>query len=171
MQAIHAALPRAAVTNVYGTTEAGPVVFGPHPQGLPLPNASLGYPHPQVALRLVNGHDRNADEGVLEMKCPAMMNGYHNRPDVAAPFTADGFYITGDVFRRDAEGFYYIVGRTDEMFVSGGENIFRPRWRACWNAIPTSCRPRWCRSRTRSRARSRSPSSSASRGIRSTRRR
>ena len=124
MQAIHAALPRAAVTNVYGTTEAGPVVFGPHPQGLPLPNMSLGYPHPQVALRLVSGRDRNADEGVLEMKCPAMMNGYHNRPDVAAPFTADGFYITGDVFRRDAEGFYYIVGRADDMFVSGGENIF-----------------------------------------------
>jgi long-chain acyl-CoA synthetase len=124
MQAIHAALPRAAVTNVYGTTEAGPVVFGPHPQGLPLPNTSLGYPHPQVALRLVNGRDRNADEGVLEIKCPAMMNGYHNRPDVAAPFTADGFYITGDVFRRDTEGFYYIVGRADDMFVSGGENIF-----------------------------------------------
>jgi len=124
MQAIHAALPRAAVTNVYGTTEAGPVVFGPHPQGLPLPNMSLGYPHPQVALRLVNGRDRDADEGVLEMKCPAIMNGYHNRPDVAAPFTADGFYITGDVFRRDAEGFYYIVGRADDMFVSGGENIF-----------------------------------------------
>ena len=55
---------------------------------------------------------------------PAMMNGYHNRPDVAAPFTADGFYVTGDVFRRDAEGFYYIVGRTDDMFVSGGENIY-----------------------------------------------
>jgi long-chain acyl-CoA synthetase len=123
MAAIHAALPRAAVTNVYGTTEGGPVVFGPHPQGLPLPSMSLGYPRPQVELRLVNGQDRDADEGVLEMKCPAMMNGYHNRPDVAA-FTADGFYVTGDVFRRDAEGFYYIVGRADDMFVSGGENIY-----------------------------------------------
>jgi long-chain acyl-CoA synthetase len=98
-------------------------VFGPHPQGLPLPSMSLGYPRPQVELRLVNGQDRDADEGVLEMKCPAMMNGYHNRPDVAA-FTADGFYVTGDVFRRDAEGFYYIVGRADDMFVSGGENIY-----------------------------------------------
>ncbi len=35
MQAIHRALPKAAVTNAYGTTEAGPVVFGPHPKGLP----------------------------------------------------------------------------------------------------------------------------------------
>jgi acyl-CoA synthetase (AMP-forming)/AMP-acid ligase II len=124
MQAIRAALPRASVTNAYGTTEAGPVVFGPHPKGLPQPDMSVGYPHPQVALRLVDGDNLDAEQGLLEMKCPAMMNGYHNRPDVRPPFTADGFYITGDVFRRDAEGFYYFVGRTDDMFVSGGENIY-----------------------------------------------
>ncbi|MEA2990845.1 MAG: long-chain acyl-CoA synthetase [Alphaproteobacteria bacterium] len=124
MEAIHHALPQAAVTNAYGTTEAGPVVFGPHPKGLPQSGMSVGYPHPKVQLRLVDGDDRAADQGVLEMKCPAMMNGYHNRPDVTPPFTADGFYITGDVFRRDADGFHYFVGRTDDMFVSGGENIY-----------------------------------------------
>jgi acyl-CoA synthetase (AMP-forming)/AMP-acid ligase II len=58
------------------------------------------------------------------MKCPALMNGYHNRPKLKPPFTPDGFYITGDVFRRDDDGFYYFVGRTDDMFVSGGENIY-----------------------------------------------
>src|SRR5262245_57588129 len=124
MEAIHQTLPRAAVTNAYGTTEAGPVVFGPHPQGLPQPEMSVGYPHPKVELRLVDGESRSAEQGVLEMKCPAMMNGYHNRPDVRPPFTADGFYITGDVFRRDNSGFHYFVGRTDDMFVSGGENIY-----------------------------------------------
>jgi long-chain acyl-CoA synthetase len=124
MAALHAALPRASVTNAYGTTEAGPVVFGPHPRGLPQPELSVGYPHPKVALRLADGDNRNAVEGVLEMKCPALMLGYHNRPDVAPPLTADGYYITGDVFRRDADGFYYFVGRTDDMFVSGGENIY-----------------------------------------------
>jgi len=136
MAALRAALPQAAVTNAYGTTEAGPVVFGPHPQGLPQPELSVGYPHPQVALRLNDGGDRNADQGVLEMKCPALMNGYHNRPaptppspasgkgQERGPLTADGFYITGDVFRRDADGFHYFVGRTDDMFVCGGENIY-----------------------------------------------
>src|SRR5579863_8602716 len=44
--ALHAALPQAAVTNAYGTTEAGPVVFGPHPRGLPQPELSVGYSHP-----------------------------------------------------------------------------------------------------------------------------
>jgi acyl-CoA synthetase (AMP-forming)/AMP-acid ligase II len=61
---------------------------------------------------------------VLEIKCPALMNGYHNRPDVRPPFTADGFYVTGDVFRRDGDGFHYFVGRGDDMFVSGGENVY-----------------------------------------------
>ena len=124
MESIHRALPKAKATNAYGTTEAGPVVFGPHPNGLPQPDNSVGYPHPLVQLRLVDGGNRDADQGVLEMKCPALMNGYHNRPDVRPPFTADGYYITGDVLRRDENGFHYFVGRTDDMFVSGGENIY-----------------------------------------------
>ena len=124
MEATHRAFPKAAVTNAYGTTEAGPVVFGPHPKGLPQPENSVGYPHPKVQLRLSDGGSRKAVRGVLEMKCPALMLGYHNRPDVPPPFTPDGFYVTGDVFRRDDDGFHYFIGRTDDMFVSGGENIY-----------------------------------------------
>jgi acyl-CoA synthetase (AMP-forming)/AMP-acid ligase II len=124
LHALKEALPRAAVTNAYGTTEAGPVVFGPHPKGLPQPELSVGYPHREVQVRLVDEHGRQSEQGVLEMKCPAVMLGYHNRPDVSSPITPDGFYVTGDVFRRDSDGFHYFVGRTDDMFVSGGENIY-----------------------------------------------
>ena len=124
MAALRAALPQAAVTNAYGTTEAGPVVFGPHPKGLPQPELSVGYPHPQGGAAPGRRRQRDAEQGVLEMKCPALMLGYHNRPDVPPPITPDGYYITGDVFRRDADGFHYFVGRTDDMFVSGGENIY-----------------------------------------------
>lgn len=124
MKAIHDALPKAAVTNAYGTTEGGPVVFGPHPRGLPQPEMSVGYPHPKVQVRLIGENGAPSDPGVLEMKSPAIMNGYHNRQDVPSPITADGFYFTSDVFRRDENGFHFFVGRTDDMFVSGGENIF-----------------------------------------------
>ena len=124
MAALKRALPHAAITNAYGTTEGGPVVFGPHPRGLPQPELSVGYPHPDVETRLVDGANRNADHGELEMKSPAVMNYYHNRPDLPSPITADGFYKTGDVFRRDENGFHFFVGRTDDMFVSGGENIY-----------------------------------------------
>jgi long-chain acyl-CoA synthetase len=124
MDGIRRTLPKTAVTNAYGTTEAGPVVFGPHPQGLSQPEMSLGHPHPEVQVRLIGQHGRRCDLGVLEMKSPAIMNGYHNQPHIVPPITDDGFYITGDVFRRDENGFYFFVGRTDDMFVSGGENIF-----------------------------------------------
>jgi len=123
-EALARALPHAKASNVYGTTEAGPIVFGPHPRGLAQPPDSVGYPHPQVALRLVDGANRDAVQGVLEMKCPALMLGYHNRPELHGAITADGYYVTGDVFRRDDAGFHSFVGRSDDMFVCGGENIY-----------------------------------------------
>lgn len=124
MASLKGAIPRAAITNAYGTTEGGPVVFGPHPKGLRQPELSVGYPHPDVQTRLVDSDGREGDYGELQMKSPAVMNGYHNRPDILTPITADGFYRTGDVFRRDDNGFHFFVGRVDDMFVSGGENIY-----------------------------------------------
>jgi acyl-CoA synthetase (AMP-forming)/AMP-acid ligase II len=124
MSSLRRALPQAAITNAYGTTEGGPIAFGPHPDGLPIPDMSAGFPHPKVQVRLAAGDERNAEQGVLEMKCPAVMLGYHNRPDLPTPITSDGFYVTGDIFRRDENGFHYFVGRSDEMFNCGGENIY-----------------------------------------------
>jgi len=124
MSSLRRALPQAAITNAYGTTEGGPIAFGPHPDGLPIPDMSVGFPHPKVQVRLAAGDERNAEQGVLEMKCPAVMLGYHNRPDLPTPITSDGFYVTGDIFRRDENGFHYFVGRSDEMFNCGGENIY-----------------------------------------------
>lgn len=117
-------LPNAKIINAYGTTEGGPVVFGPHPDGLASPQMAVGYAHPEVELRLRAADGQLAAQGVLELKSRGLMSGYHNRPDLAAPFSADGFYVTGDVFRRDADGFYTFIGRSDDMFVSGGENIY-----------------------------------------------
>lgn len=121
---IHAMFPAARVINAFGTTEGGPVVFGPHPDGLPTPTLSVGYPHPQVSVELLPGPGDSPEQGILALRSPGLMQGYHQRPDLPLPFTADGHYITGDVFRRDAQGFYYFVGRRDDMFVSGGENIY-----------------------------------------------
>ena len=117
--------PHAQINNVFGTTESGPIAFGPHPKGLALPIRSVGCAHPQVQLRLVDGENMAADEGVLHIKCPALMNGYHKLPEATRNvMTRDGYYVTGDVFSRDAQGFYFFVGRADDMFVCGGENIY-----------------------------------------------
>ncbi|CAB3773733.1 class I adenylate-forming enzyme family protein [Paraburkholderia humisilvae] len=124
LEQIAQVFPNAKVTNVYGTTEGGPIVFGPHPDGLEPPPLSVGYPHSEVQVRLLDAPDRGAATGVLAVRSPAVMLGYHNRKDLPVPLTADGFYVTGDVFHRDEQGFYAFVGRADDMFVSGGENIF-----------------------------------------------
>jgi long-chain acyl-CoA synthetase len=122
LAATRQAFPNAVITNGYGTTEAGPIVFAPHPEGLPTPDLALGVAHPRVQLRLA-GDDPH--EGVLEMRCPALMTEYHNLPErTRQALTEDGFYRTGDVFRRDSNGFYTFVGRADDMFVSGGENVY-----------------------------------------------
>lgn len=114
--------PNATITLGFGTTEAGPAVFGLHPEGIPTPPLSLGYPVEGGDVRLVDGP--NADEGVLMMRNPALMFGYHGLPAQTAKALRDGWYYSGDVLRRDKDGFYYFVGRADDMFVCSGENIY-----------------------------------------------
>ena len=114
--------PNAEPLVVYGVTEGGPVPLGPHPEGKPCPPGSIGMPYPGTEAKLVGGSD--PDEGELAVKNPGVFLGYHNLPPETADRLRDGWYYTGDICRRDEEGFYYFVGRNDDMFVCGGENIF-----------------------------------------------
>jgi long-chain acyl-CoA synthetase len=119
---VHRLFPNAEVENGFGTTEAGPAVFGPHPDGLPKPPLSLGYPLSDIGCKLIDGD--SDDHGILALRTPALMHGYLNQPQATASRMLDGWYVTGDVMRRDAEGFYYFVGRSDDMFNCGGENVY-----------------------------------------------
>jgi len=121
---VQALFPDALVTNGYGTTEAV-LEFGPHPEGLPRPKIALGHQHPKVELRLVDpatGDD--SDSGELWVRSPGVMTGYHGLPDVNAERLTDGWYHTGDLMWRDDDGWYFFVGRVDDMFVCAGENIY-----------------------------------------------
>ncbi|MCU0946012.1 MAG: acyl--CoA ligase [Rubritepida sp.] len=122
IEKVRAIFPGAAVTNSYGTTEAGPVVFGPHPAGVPRPALSVGHPVPGGEAELREGP--SPDEGVLYMRNPSLMEGYHNLPAKTAEAVRDGWYRSGDIMRRDADGFFYFLGRADDMFVVGGENVW-----------------------------------------------
>jgi len=116
--------PNASIMNGYGTTESGPVVFGPRDGQTP-PPTSVGWALPNIGVKLMDAAGHETDEGELWHKCPANSPGYLNLPDkTLEAFTADGWYKTGDVFRRDADGAHYFVGRTDDMFNCGGENIY-----------------------------------------------
>jgi len=125
IDAVKKAFPGAAIAYIYGTTEAGPVMFGPHPDGRHQPDLALGWPRPNVEVRLVGPDGRDAEEGMLWIRTPANMTGYLNLPDKTREvLTSDGWYISGDILRRDETGAYYFVGRADDMFVCGGENIY-----------------------------------------------
>jgi len=110
----------ASFDNGYGTTEGGLVSFGPAPEGKTKPPLSIGYAARDVEFFL-EGSD---DEGVLWIKTPMTTKGYIGLPDANAEKFKDGFYNTGDILRRDSDGFYFFVGRADDMFVCAGENIY-----------------------------------------------
>lgn len=127
---VRAMFPNASVQNGWGSTETGPAVFGPHPQGLPRPPLSIGHPLPAVQVRLVAPDTPDPlaapelDEGELYVRNGAIMPGYLNREADNRKKLFDGWYKTGDIMRRDANGFFFFVGRADDMFVCGGENIY-----------------------------------------------
>jgi len=99
------------VTNSYGMTEVVPKLFGKHPT-IETPDLSVGYPVDGVKHKLVNS--------VLHVQSPGVCLGYTNRDLLMH----DGFFVTNDCFTVDSQGFYYYVGRADDMFVSGGNNIY-----------------------------------------------
>jgi long-chain acyl-CoA synthetase len=117
--------PNAQPLVVYGVTEGGPVPLGPHPDGKPRPQGSVGAPYAGTEAKLIGAREYDEEsEGELILRNPGVLLAYHNLPDETAKRIRDGWYHTGDICRRDKEGFYYFVGRTDDMFVCGGENIF-----------------------------------------------
>ena len=122
----------------YGLTECGPNNFA-MPEGWPREKAdSVGKPGMHVDARVVEPEDGNeGDEptspretvgpgtvGELQLRSPHAATGYLDNPDATAETFGDGWVSTGDLARVDADGYYYIEGRTKHMFVSGGENVY-----------------------------------------------
>ena len=80
-----------------------------------MPKLSIGYPLSDTEVKLVGGS--SSDEGILYVRNLGIMAGYHRAPAQTAARLSDGWFNTGDVLRRDADGFYYFVGRDDDMIV------------------------------------------------------
>ncbi len=115
--------PNAEIHLNYGTTEGGPNVTGwYHPDGIPRPPGSVGWPLPDTELKFIGGP--HAREGELWTRNPGVAAGYHKLPEKTAEKFVDGWYATGDVMRLDDDGWLYFVGRTDDMFVVSGENVY-----------------------------------------------
>ena len=109
----------------YGLTEGGPVPIAAPADGSAMPLGSCGKVVPEGDVKLVGADGReDPSYGELWVKNPGVTPGYHKRPDVNADKIVDGWLKTGDLFRKDADGFFFFMGRTDDMFNCGGENIY-----------------------------------------------
>ncbi len=108
----------------YGLTEGGPVMLGPPLDGRPVPRGSCGAAWPEGEIKLVRDGVEDPRYGELWVRNPGVTTGYHNLPEVNADRIRDGWLATGDLFFRDDDGFFHFRGRTDDMFNSGGENIY-----------------------------------------------
>ena len=111
----------------YGLTEAGPNTFWLPTSEVRRKAGSVGFPlfHIDVQLRDREGRECGPDEvGELLIRGPHVCAGYWNRPEETVRTIREGWLHTGDLARRDAEGYYYIVGRLKDVIISGGENIY-----------------------------------------------
>jgi acyl-CoA synthetase (AMP-forming)/AMP-acid ligase II len=112
----------------YSCTEAGIGLGTAFDDPLEDAIVSVGRPHASVDVALVDDDGKPVPEGEVGEVClrsPAVMSGYWRDPDAtAAAFTADGFVRTGDLGWRDDQGRLRLVGRSKEMYVRGGYNVY-----------------------------------------------
>ncbi|MGW6392922.1 long-chain-fatty-acid--CoA ligase [Streptomyces sp. NPDC055103] len=114
------------VVEGYGLSETSPVVTfgaldGPRKPG------SIGTPIDGVHVRLVDDEGKDVprgDVGEIAVQGPNVMAGYWNRPEADAAAFTEGWFRTGDLARRDEDGFYFIVDRKKDLVIRGGYNVY-----------------------------------------------
>ncbi|MFT4121559.1 acyl-CoA synthetase [Bradyrhizobium sp.] len=116
-----------ALQQGYGMTETSPAVLVLDREDAARKAGSAGKPvlHTEVRIVRPDGTDADVGElGELWVKGPNITPGYWNRPEANRSSFTDGWLHTGDATRVDEEGFYYIVDRWKDMYISGGENVY-----------------------------------------------
>ncbi|MFD0035895.1 AMP-binding protein [Streptomyces sp. NPDC055059] len=111
----------------YGLSETSPLATLT-PVGEQVRPGSIGLPVWGVEARLVTrGWERveGCDEvGEITIRGHNVMKGYHNRPEATAEVMRNGWFRTGDLARRDKDGWFYIVDRTKDVIIRGGFNVY-----------------------------------------------
>ncbi len=110
----------------YGMTETGMITSNPL-EGKRI-GGTVGFPLPDVSVRVMNDDGKicaPSEIGHLQVKGPNVLPGYWRLPEKnKEEFTADGYFKTGDVGKIDAEGYVSIVGRSKDLVISGGYNVY-----------------------------------------------
>jgi long-chain acyl-CoA synthetase len=112
----------------YGLSETSPVATFNQPAN-PTKPGSIGTPISGVECKLVDDDGNDIPEGTdavgeIAIKGPNVMKGYWNRPDATAEVMRGDWFLSGDMGKRDDEGYYFIVDRKKELIIRGGYNVY-----------------------------------------------
>lgn len=114
------------ISQIFGQTEASTITFLPSERAIEK-IGSVGLPvfHGEVRIVDKEGREVGPEEvGEIIIRGPTLMSGYWNRPDLTAETIREGWLYTGDLAKKDKEGYVYIVDREKDMYISGGENVY-----------------------------------------------
>lgn len=116
-----------AIRQGFGLTEVGPNCFSLHQDDAIRKKGSIGFPNFYIEAKIV---DENGDElpantpGELWLKSPVVTEGYWRKPKETAEAITGGWFHTGDILIKDEEGYFFVVDRKKNMYISGGENVY-----------------------------------------------
>ena len=128
-----------AILERYGMTETNMTTSNPYAGERRA--GTVGFPLPNVDVRVVDpetGRPRESGEiGMIEVRGPNVFAGYWDKPEMtAAEFRPDGFFVTGDLGRLDADGYLHIVGRGKDLIITGGFNVYPKEVELAIDALP-----------------------------------
>jgi fatty-acyl-CoA synthase len=111
----------------YGLTEAGPSITSLHHEMVLLKPNSIGKPNFYLSIKIIDEKGKRLKENEIGELCiqgDVITPGYWNNSVATRDKIKDGWLYTGDLVCSDAEGYLYLKGRKDDMYISGGENIY-----------------------------------------------
>jgi len=115
-----------ALSQIFGQTEASTITFL-SAEIADKKIGSVGLPVFHGEVRIVDKSGKSVEPGEVGeiiIRGPTLMSGYWNHPDLTAETIRDGWLYTGDLAKKDEEGYFYIVDREKDMYISGGENVY-----------------------------------------------
>ena len=127
LRAFQAAQPHIKVIQGYGLTETSPMITLVEPDKAEAKMGSIGRAVPGVEVKIVDENDKEVpvgEAGEIVTRGPHVMKGYFRRPDATAERIRNGWLYTGDVGKLEADGYYYHLGRRDDMIITGGLNVY-----------------------------------------------
>lgn len=124
MHAVKSLLPHAQVIQGYGLTETSPLITLTEADRADQKMASIGKAVPGIEINIVDDQGHAVLEGEIITRGPHVMKGYFGKPEATAERIRDGWLYTGDIGRCDDDGYYYHLGRKDDMIITGGLNVY-----------------------------------------------